>query len=141
MLSALGCSAAFLTSYLIYHLGYAGRTEFKDPLWFRPYYLTVLYSHLILAMVIVPMIIVTASRALRARFDRHKRIARWTWPLWIYVSITGVIIYLLLYHIFPQGRQRGPGAVPQRISSVLSVILVEGGDHKNATAIGQSGFA
>lgn len=101
MLSAVSCSVVFLTCYVIYH-AHAGRTVFLNPTWFRPYYLAILISHTILAVAIVPLIVVTLNRALRARFDRHKRIARWTWPLWMYVSVTGVIIYLLLYHIFPQ---------------------------------------
>jgi uncharacterized membrane protein YozB (DUF420 family) len=104
MLTAISCSVAFLVSYLIYHFVFAGRTVFKDPLWFRPYYLTILLTHTVLAVVIVPMIIITASRALRARFDAHRRIARWTWPLWIYVSVTGVLIYFILYHLYPQAR-------------------------------------
>ena len=80
----------------------AGRTVFRDPAWFRPYYLALLLTHTVLAVVIVPMVIITLSRALRERFDKHKRIARWTWPLWMYVSVTGVLIYFLLYRIFPQ---------------------------------------
>jgi uncharacterized membrane protein YozB (DUF420 family) len=101
MLSAVATSALFLTCYIIYHLK-AGRTVFKDPQWFRPFYITLLISHTILAVTIVPMIIITLSRALRQRFDLHKKIARWTWPIWMYVSVTGVLIYLLLYKIFPQ---------------------------------------
>ena len=101
MLSAVGTSALFLTCYIIYHAK-AGRTVFKDPHWFRPFYITLLISHTILAVTIVPMIIITLSRALRQRFDLHKKIARWTWPIWMYVSVTGVLIYLLLYKIFPQ---------------------------------------
>jgi uncharacterized membrane protein YozB (DUF420 family) len=76
---------------------------FRNPPWFRPIYLTILLTHTALAVVIVPLVLVTLSRALRQRFDRHRKIARWTWPLWMYVSITGVVIYLLLYQIFPQG--------------------------------------
>jgi putative membrane protein len=103
MIAALCSSALFLTGYLIYHFGVKhGVTHFRNPSWFRPIYLTILFTHLVLAMVIVPMIIVTLSRALRQRFDKHKKIARWTWPLWMYVSVTGVVIYLLLYQIFPQ---------------------------------------
>jgi uncharacterized membrane protein YozB (DUF420 family) len=102
MISAVCSSALFLAGYLTYHFGGGGITIFRNPLWFRPIYLTILFTHLILAIVIVPMIIVTMSRALRQRFDKHKKIARWTWPLWMYVSVTGVIIYLLLYQIFPQ---------------------------------------
>ena len=65
-------------------------------------YLGILLTHTLLALVIVPLVLVTLQRALRARFEPHKRIARWTWPLWMYVSVTGVLIYLLLYRIFPQ---------------------------------------
>lgn len=101
MVTAVILSVLFLACYLTYHFK-AGRTVFKDPEWFRPIYLTLLLTHTVLAVTIVPMIIITLSRALRERFDAHKKIARWTWPLWMYVSVTGVIIYLLLYQIFPQ---------------------------------------
>ena len=101
MITACCTSALFLTCYIIYH-AQAGRTVFRDPEWFRPIYLTLLLTHTVLAVIIVPLAIVTLSRALRQRFDLHKKIARWTWPIWMYVSITGVIIYFLLYHIFPQ---------------------------------------
>jgi uncharacterized membrane protein YozB (DUF420 family) len=73
-----------------------------DPEWFRPFYLALLASHTILAAVIVPLVLVTLVRAVRQRFELHRKIARWTWPLWMYVSVTGVLIYLLLYQIFPQ---------------------------------------
>ena len=107
MISAFCVSAVFLCCYLTYHTYLAvelhrGPTRFLNPAWFKPIYLTILISHTILAMVIVPMIFITISRALRERFDKHKQIARWTWPLWMYVSVTGVIVYLLLYQIFPQ---------------------------------------
>ena len=107
MLAAFVTSIIFLTCYLTYHTYVAtvlhqGPTRFREPAWFRPIYLVILISHTILAVVIVPMVLMTLSRALRQRFDRHKRIARWTWPLWMYVSVTGVVIYLLLYRIFPQ---------------------------------------
>jgi len=101
MFAAVVTSALFLTCYLIYHAK-AGRTVFKDPQWFRPIYFTILLTHTILAVVIVPLVLVTLSRALRQHFDAHKKIARWTWPIWMYVSVTGVVIYLLLYKIFPQ---------------------------------------
>ena len=101
MIGAVLSSALFLACYLIYHYN-AGRTVFRDPAWFRPIYLTILITHTILAVVIVPMVLTTLYRAARRQFDRHKKIARWTWPIWMYVSITGVIIYFLLYHIFPQ---------------------------------------
>ena len=103
MIAAVCSSALFLTGYLTYHIGMKGGvTVFHNPEWFRPIYLTILITHLILAIVILPLIIITLTFALRQRFDKHKRIARWTWPLWMYVSVTGVLIYLLLYQIFPQ---------------------------------------
>jgi putative membrane protein len=107
MISAFCVSVIFLCCYLTYHTWLAvvlhrGPTRFLNPLWFRPIYLTILLTHTVLAIVIVPMILITLSRALRERFDQHKRIARWTWPLWMYVSITGVVVYFLLYQIFPQ---------------------------------------
>lgn len=103
MIAAVCSSALFLTGYITYHIIlHGGVTRFLNPAWFRPIYLTILFTHLILAIVIVPMILITLSRALRERFDKHKKIARWTWPLWMYVSVTGVLIYLLLYQIFPQ---------------------------------------
>ncbi len=101
MISAFVTSTLFLICYLTYHAK-AGRTVFTNPAWFRPYYIALLISHTILAVVIVPMVIITLSRALKRRFDRHKVIARWTWPIWMYVSVTGVVIYLLLYKIFKQ---------------------------------------
>ncbi len=102
MIAAVSSSVIFLICYLTYHFTVKTLTRFHDPAWFRPIYLTILITHTILAAAIVPMILVTLSRALRQRFDRHKKIARWTWPLWMYVSVTGVVIYLLLYQIFPQ---------------------------------------
>ena len=107
MVAAFVTSMLFLACYLTYH-GYLayylhrGPTAFRDPAWFRPIYLGILLTHTVLAMVILPLALVTLQRALRQRFDRHKRIARWTWPLWMYVSVTGVLIYFLLYRIFPQ---------------------------------------
>ena len=101
MIGAVISSALFLTCYLIYHYN-AGRTVFRDPAWFRPVYLTILLTHTILAVVIVPMVLTTLYHAVRRQFERHKKIARWTWPIWMYVSVTGVLIYFLLYHVFPQ---------------------------------------
>ncbi len=101
MKAAFVTSVLFLICYITYHLK-AGRTVFTNPPWFRPIYLTLLLTHTVLAVTIVPLIIITLNRALRQRFDAHRKIARWTWPLWMYVSVTGVIIYLLLYRIFPQ---------------------------------------
>ena len=102
MIGAVISSALFLTCYIIYHYN-AGRTTFRDPAWFRPIYLAILLTHTILAVAIVPMVLMTLYRAARRQFEQHKRISRWTWPIWIYVSVTGVLIYFLLYHIFPQG--------------------------------------
>ena len=101
MVVAVCTSALFLVSYLVYH-SQAGRTVFREPQWFRPIYLTILLTHTVLAVVIAPMVLVTLRHAIKGRFESHKRIARWTWPLWMYVSVTGVIIYLLLYQVFPQ---------------------------------------
>lgn len=101
MLGATLTSVAFLVSYLVYH-SQAGRTVFRDPAWFRPIYLAILLTHTVLAAAIVPLVLTTLYHALRGRLERHARWARWTWPIWLYVSITGVLIYLLLYRIFPQ---------------------------------------
>jgi len=100
MLAALVTSSLFLASYLYYHY-HAGRTTFPDH-WFRPIYLTILLTHTVLAVVIVPLIIAAVVQALRGRFESHRRITRWTWPMWMYVSVTGVLIYFLLYQIFPR---------------------------------------
>ena len=96
-----------MVCYLTYHtyLGvvlHRGPTRFLEPQWFRPIYLVILLTHTVLAMVIVPMILVTLYRARRQNFEAHKKIARWTWPLWMYVSVTGVVVYWLLYVKFPQ---------------------------------------
>jgi uncharacterized membrane protein YozB (DUF420 family) len=96
MLSAFCCSAVFLGLYLYFH-AHAGVIRFTGQGWIRPVYFTILVSHTTLAIVIVPLVLITLSRALRERFDRHKAIARWTLPLWLYVSVTGVIVYWLLY--------------------------------------------
>ena len=107
MVSAFATSTIFLLCYLTYHIGMRilygkAHTEFHDPRWFRPIYLTILFSHLALAVAIVPLALITLNRALKARFEPHRKIARWTWPIWMYVSVTGVVIYLVLYQIFPQ---------------------------------------
>jgi uncharacterized membrane protein YozB (DUF420 family) len=100
MMAAFVTSIFFLACYLTYHN--QGPTRFVEPQWFRPIYLAILLTHTVLAIVIVPMILMTLNRARRQRFELHKQIARWTWPLWMYVSVTGVAVYLLLYQIFPQ---------------------------------------
>jgi uncharacterized membrane protein YozB (DUF420 family) len=99
MVAALASSSIFLACYLYYHW-HVGSVHFQGQGWSRPVYFSILISHTILAAVIVPMIIITLSRALRERFDRHRAIARWTYPLWMYVSVTGVIVYFMLYHLF-----------------------------------------
>jgi putative membrane protein len=98
--AAIITSTLFLISYLTYHY-YHGDTRFLGQGIVRPFYFTVLITHVILAIVIVPLVLITAYRAARGDFVRHKRIARWTFPLWLYVSVTGVIVYFMLYHAYP----------------------------------------
>ena len=102
MLAAVGTSTLFLISYLYYH-AHVGSVRFQGHGWSRPVYFSILISHTILAAIIVPLVIITLGRALRGRFDRHRVIARWTYPIWLYVSVTGVVIYVMLYHIFKSG--------------------------------------
>ena len=102
MVSALGVSTLFLVGYLTLR-AVAGMTRFTGEGWIRPVYFAILFSHTVLAAAIVPLALLTLVRALRGEFDRHVRIARWTLPLWLYVSVTGVIIYWLLYHLYPSG--------------------------------------
>lgn len=98
MIAALVTSALFLTSYVIYH-AQVGSVPFKGTGWIRTVYFAVLIPHVILAAAIVPPVIITVSRALSAKYDKHRRIARWTLPLWLYVSVTGVIVYFMLYQM------------------------------------------
>ncbi|MDR7419558.1 MAG: DUF420 domain-containing protein [Armatimonadota bacterium] len=100
MLTAVATSALFLVSYLYYH-AQAGTTRFAGQGWIRTLYFAVLATHTALAAVILPLAVTTLSRALRGRFLEHRRIARVTLPVWIYVSVTGVVVYLMLYHIYP----------------------------------------
>lgn len=99
MLLAAGVSLAFLGSYVLYHLQ-VGSVPFAGQGWIRPVYFAILGSHTVLAATIVPLAAVTLTRALRGQFDRHRSIARWTLPLWFYVSVTGVVIYVLLYEVY-----------------------------------------
>jgi len=99
MLTALGTSAVFLVSYVIYHAN-VGSKPFPGQGPVRVVYLTILLTHIVLAAVIVPMALVTAARGLKGRFDRHVPLARWTLPLWMYVSVTGVVIYVMLYKLY-----------------------------------------
>lgn len=98
MIAALVVSGLFLTSYVIYH-AQVGSVPFKGTGWIRTLYFAVLIPHVILAAAIVPPILITVSRALSAKYDKHRRIARWTLPIWLYVSVTGVIVYLMLYQM------------------------------------------
>lgn len=98
MIAAVCTSALFLVSYLIYHAR-VGSVRFTGQGAIRTVYFAVLISHTILAAAIVPMVLVTFSRGLAGKYDRHRRIARWTMPIWLYVSITGVIVYLMLYQM------------------------------------------
>ena len=99
MLAALTTSALFLISYVIYH-SYAGSRPFPGVGYMRAIYFTILITHVVLAAAILPLALTTATRGLRAQYDRHVRIARWTLPLWMYVSITGVVIYWMLYRLY-----------------------------------------
>ena len=99
MIAAFSVSVVFLVSYLTYH-AFHGVTTFKGPEWARITYLTILGSHTILAAAVVPLAVITLLRGLRDRVALHKKIARWAHPIWLYVSVTGVVVYLMLYQIF-----------------------------------------
>ena len=96
MIAAFVVSSIFLASYLLYHYR-VGHVVFQGQGWIRPVYFVLLTSHTLLAIVIVPMILVTLRRAWLEQFDKHRIIARWTLPIWLYVSVTGVVVYLMLY--------------------------------------------
>ncbi|MEE8326411.1 MAG: DUF420 domain-containing protein, partial [candidate division NC10 bacterium] len=100
MVTAFGVSCLFLVSYLIHHYQ-VGSIPFAGQGWIRPVYFTLLISHIILAAVIVPLALTTVYRALNAQFDKHVKIARWTLPIWLYVSVTGVLVYVMLYQLYP----------------------------------------
>lgn len=99
MLTAVVTSSLFLISYLYYH-AHVGSIRFQGHGYSRPVYFTILISHTILAATVVPLVVLTLTRALRGRFQTHRASARWTYPVWLYVSVSGVIIYLMLYHLF-----------------------------------------
>jgi uncharacterized membrane protein YozB (DUF420 family) len=108
MLAALSVSAGFLASYLYYHLEIKSGepTRFADrapdaPQWVGWLYLAILLTHTVLAVAVVPLVLVTLWRAVRGNFKRHVRIARWTFPIWLYVSVTGVVVYWMLYRLYP----------------------------------------
>lgn len=100
MISAIVVSSVFLVSYLTYHFT-APIFVFPGTGWAVPAYYTLLISHVILATIVSPMVVVTAWRAFHRDFDRHKKIARWTWPVWMFVSVSGVAVYAILYHVYP----------------------------------------
>lgn len=100
MIGAVVASALFLMCYVYFH-AHVGDIHFLGQGVWRTVYFWLLIPHVILAIVIVPMVIITLSRGLRGRYDRHRAIARWTWPLWMYVSVTGVLVYFMLYRWFP----------------------------------------
>ncbi len=100
MVAALLVSSVFMISYLIYH-SHVGYVPFEGKGGVRPVYFTILASHIILAALIIPMLLTTVILALRAKFKRHRRWAHWTLPVWIYVSLSGIVIYLMAFHIYP----------------------------------------
>lgn len=100
MIAAVVSSGLFLACYLYFH-AHVGDIRFLGPHLWHVIYLIILIPHVILAIVIVPLVFITLVRGLRGRFDKHRAIARWTWPLWMYVSVTGVIVYFMLYQWFP----------------------------------------
>jgi uncharacterized membrane protein YozB (DUF420 family) len=102
MVAAVVTSGLFLISYLYYH-AHVGSVRFQATGWVRPVYFAILISHTLLAASLVLLVPITLARALRQRFDRHRALARWTLPVWMYVSVTGVVIYLMLYHLFAAG--------------------------------------
>jgi uncharacterized membrane protein YozB (DUF420 family) len=99
MLAAFTASALFLISYVVYHLN-VGSVPFQGRGPVRVIYFAILITHIILAAAILPLALITLSRALARRFDRHRQIARWTLPVWLYVSVTGVVIYVMLYRVY-----------------------------------------
>jgi uncharacterized membrane protein YozB (DUF420 family) len=99
MVTAVACSLLFLTSYVIYHY-YAGSTPFPGTGLIRPVYFFILITHIVLAVLVPPMVVMTLWRAWNERFEAHARLARWTLPIWLYVSVTGVIVYVMLYHLY-----------------------------------------
>ena len=99
MITAFITSCLFLVCYLYYH-AHIGSVHFRGQGWSRPVYFSILISHMILATVVVPLVVITLILGLRSKFETHRRVARWTYPIWMYVSVTGVIVYLMLYKLF-----------------------------------------
>ena len=117
MLAAFGVSVLFLISYLLYHYQH-GSQAFQGTGWVRPVYFALLLSHTVLAAGLAPLVILTLRRALRKEYERHQKLARWTYPIWLYVSVTGVIIYLMLYHLFAPH----PSSLKSAITLLASVL-------------------
>jgi uncharacterized membrane protein YozB (DUF420 family) len=107
MIGALTVSVAFLVTYLIYHFN-SGLAKFGGEGIIRPIYFTLLITHVAFAAVITPLVPITVYRALKGRFERHKRIARWTWPLWMFVAVSGVVVYVMAVQLYPDAQ--GPYA-------------------------------
>jgi uncharacterized membrane protein YozB (DUF420 family) len=126
MLSALAVSILFLISYSIYHYE-VGDVRFQGYGWIRPLYFALLISHIVLAAAIVPLALITVTRALRGNFPRHRHIARWTWPIWMYVSITGVVVYVMCYRLFPPGYQ----AASRWSRSPARMLRADSGTHQD----------
>jgi len=99
MIAAFVMSSIFLASYLYYH-AHVGSVRFPGQGWIRPLYYTILISHTVLAAAAVPLVLLSLNYGLSSRFDRHRKISRWTFPVWLYVSITGVVVYIMLYQIY-----------------------------------------
>ncbi|MBL67872.1 MAG: hypothetical protein CMO66_00170 [Verrucomicrobiales bacterium] len=104
MIAAFATSTIFLACYLYYHFNTEAVTRFTEPQWFRSYYLVLLFTHVVLAVVMLPFIFLSLWHAWKQNFEKHRRFAKWAWPIWLYVSITGVLVYLILYQIFPQAK-------------------------------------
>jgi len=120
MTTAFACSTLFLISYLVYHFN-VGSIPFGGQGWIRPLYFLMLITHIILAAALLPLVLVTLTRALRGRFEAHRRIARWTFPIWMYVSVTGVLIYVALYHVYgpaPTDPERPETGLTARIATL-----------------------
>ncbi|RKZ45486.1 MAG: DUF420 domain-containing protein [Candidatus Parabeggiatoa sp. nov. 3] len=101
MIAALVVSTLFLAAYLYYH-SQVGNVQFAGQGWIRPVYFSILASHIVLAVLIVPLVLTTLGFAIKGKFARHQSLGRWTLPLWIYVSVSGVVVYLLAFHFYPQ---------------------------------------
>lgn len=99
MIAAVATSSVFLASYLYYH-AHVGSVHFPGQGWVKSVYFTILISHTLLAVAVVPLVLLSLINGLKSRFDRHRRISRWTFPIWLYVSVTGVVVYVMLYQIY-----------------------------------------